>query len=148
MERRRWFVVGTDFSPAADHALDLAAELASDLGASVAVVHAFEDRPDAGAESDPTPHLRAHLEESVSVVRARHPSLRVDCVVRRGAAWAKLVNVAYELGAEMIVIGAGGDDSAKQPRFLGHVVTRVAATSNRSVLVVPAPAAGSVPRAD
>jgi nucleotide-binding universal stress UspA family protein len=138
MERHRWIVVGTDFSPAADRALDRAAELASELGTSLAVVHAFEDQPDARPESDLAPVVRARLEENASLLRARHPSLHVECVIRRGAPWDKLVNVACDRGAEMIVVGAGGEDWDGSPRFLGRVVTRVAATSDRSVLVVPA----------
>lgn len=137
MARRRWIIVGTDFSPAADRALDRAAELASELGTSLAIVHAFEDRPDAQPESDLPRRLQARLEENASLVRARRPSLHVDCLIRRGTPWDKLINVACDLGAEMIVVGAGGDDSATRPRFLGHVVTRLAATSDRSVLLVP-----------
>ena len=138
MARRRWIIVGTDFSPAADRALDRAAELASELGTSLAVVHAFEDPPEAPPERDLTPLVQARLVENASLLRARHPSLNVECVIRRGTPWDKLVNVACDLGAEMIVVGAGGEDSATSPRFLGRVVTRVAATSNRAVLVVPA----------
>ena len=137
MERHRWIIVGTDFSPAADRALDHAAELAAELGANVALVHAYEDPPGARLDSDPTPLVRARLEEAATPLRARYPSLRIDSVVRRGAPWDKLVNVACDLGAEMIVVGAGGEHSRSHPAFLGRVVTRVAATSNRSVLVIP-----------
>ena len=143
MERQRWIIVGTDFTPAATRALDQAARLASELGACLAVVHAYEDPPAATLDSDPTPSLQTRLEEGAAVVRAHHPSLRVDCMVRRGAPWDKLVNVACDLGAEMIVVGVGGEYSSPGPRFLGRVVTRVAATSNRSVLMVPAGRPGS-----
>jgi nucleotide-binding universal stress UspA family protein len=145
MKRLRWIVVGTDFSPAADRALDHAAELATELDASIAVVHAYEDPPGARFDSDPAPGMRAHLEQAAAPIRTRHPSLRVDCLVRRGAPWDKLVNVASDLGAQMIVVGAGGERSSAEPSFLGSVVTRVAAASKRSVLVVPTrePDAGS-----
>ena len=138
MARGRWIIVGTDFSPAADCAVDRAAELASELGASLAVVHAFEDRPDAQPEDDLTAVVQARLEESASLLRARHPSIHIDCVVRRGTPWDKLANVACDFGAEMIVVGAGGEHSADAPRFLGRVVTRVATTSDCAVLVIPA----------
>jgi nucleotide-binding universal stress UspA family protein len=137
MERHRWIIVGTDFSPAADCALGRAAELASELGASLAVVHAYEDAPGSRLDGDPALLVQPHLEETVSPLRARYPALRVECFVRRGAPWEKLVNVACDLGAEMIVVGAGGESSGANPAFLGRVVTRVAATSNRSVLVIP-----------
>ena len=139
MESRRWIIVGTDFSPPADRALDFAAELASELSADVAVVHAYEDPPGAPLESDPMPLFRTRLEETVSPLRARYPLLRVECLVRRGAPWDKLLTVASELGAKMIVVGSGGESARENLPFLGHVVTRVAATSRRAVLVIPNP---------
>src|SRR5258706_13007038 len=99
MERRRWIVVGTDFSPAADQALEHAADLAGQLGASLAVVHAYEDPPGAPLDSDPTPAVQARLEETVSPLRPRYPSLQIDCLVRRGTPWEKLVNVACDVDA-------------------------------------------------
>ena len=137
MERRRWIIVGTDFSSAADRAIDHAAELASELGAGVALVHAYEDPPGARLDSDPAPLVRARLEQAAAPLRARYPTLHVDALVRRGAPWDKLVNVACDLGAEMIVVGAGGEHARANRGFLGRVVTRVAATSSRSVLVIP-----------
>jgi nucleotide-binding universal stress UspA family protein len=138
MGRRRWIVAGPDFSSTSARALAHASELASEIGASVACVHAYEDPPGTRLDSDPTPVVLSRLEEAASVVRARFPTLQVECLVRRGAPWDKLVNVACELGAEFIVVGASGEQSQPYPSFLGHVATRVASTSSRAVLVVPA----------
>jgi len=137
MERRRWIVAGTDFSPPAGRALLRAAELARELGAAVACTHAYEDLPWASLQSDPGEALSARLKEVASQVRARFPTVEVECFLRRGAPWEKLVNVAYELGAEMIVVGASGQHGRPISTFVGSVVIRVAATSDRAVLVVP-----------
>jgi nucleotide-binding universal stress UspA family protein len=137
MDRRRWIVVGTDFSPPAGRALLRAAELARELGAAVACTHAYEDPPGASLQSDPGEALTARLNEVASWVRTQFPTVAVECFLRRGAPWEKLVNVACELGAEMIVVGASGEHGRLIPTFVGSVVTRVAATSNRAVLVVP-----------
>ncbi|HEY2515797.1 MAG TPA: universal stress protein [Polyangiaceae bacterium] len=137
MKPRRWIVVGTDFSPASGPALLRAAALASELGAAVACTHAYEDAPGASPQSDPTDALLVRLEEVAATVRARFPNITVECFVRRGAPWEKLANVACELGADMIVVGTSGVHSRSNPRFVGSVVTRIAATSNRSILVVP-----------
>jgi nucleotide-binding universal stress UspA family protein len=137
MDRSRWIVVGVDFSPAADRALERAAELAAELGAGIAIVHAYEDPLGAPLDANPTPLLNARLEASAALVRARYPQMSVACFVRRGAPWDKLVNVAYDVGAEMIVVGASGEHVDPCAPFLGRVVERVAATSPRSVLVVP-----------
>ena len=119
-------------------ALHRAVELATQLGTSVAVVHAYEDAPGARHDGDPAVPLLAQLEALVSPLRRRTPSLHVECFVRRGAPWEKLVNVAYDLGAEMIVVGAREEETHAHASFSGRVVTRMAATSNRPVLVVPA----------
>ena len=137
MERTRWIVVGTDFSAAADRALQHAAALASELRAAVAFTHAYEDAPGACCHSDLAEGLTARLEEAASRVRARFPAVKVECFVRRGAPWEKLANVACELGADMIVVGASGERGCANRRFVGSVVSRVTVVSDRAVLVVP-----------
>ena len=134
--------MGTDFSPAADRAVEHAAELATALGTSLAVVHAYEDPAGAALDSDPAASVKARLDEAAFPLRARFPSLQIDYFARRGVPWEKLLNLACDLGAEMIVVGASGESSRTSPAFLGRVVTRIAATSNRSVLVIPNVAAG------
>jgi nucleotide-binding universal stress UspA family protein len=137
MQRRRWIVVGIDFSPAAAQALERAAELATEVGASIACVHAYLDPPGTPLRSDPSSSLRSRVAEAASLTRARFPEVHVECFARRGAAWEKLANVATELAAEMIVVGANGEHARPHDSFLGSVATRVAATSTRSVLIVP-----------
>jgi nucleotide-binding universal stress UspA family protein len=137
MERVRWIVVGTDFSPAAGRALLRAAALANELGAAVACTHAYDDAPGTSPQSDLAEGLQARLEEVAARTRAHFPNVRVDCFVRRGSPWDKLANVACDLGADMIVIGASGVHRRAGPSFVGSVVTRIAAITNRSVLVVP-----------
>jgi nucleotide-binding universal stress UspA family protein len=144
MEHRRWIVVGTDFSPPAGRALLRAAELAKELGAAVACTHAYQDPPGASLQSDPGEAMTARLKGVASQVTARFPTVAAECFVRRGAPWEKLVNVACELGAEMIVVGARGEHGRPIPTFLGSVVTRVTATSNCAVLIVPDPDASTL----
>ncbi len=138
MQRRKWIVVGTDFSSGAARAVERAVELASETGASVACVHAYEDPPGTPLLNDPSAAMMADLEQSVAAARRRYPTVPVECFVRRGPAWDKLSNVAGELGAELIVVGASGQHGRAHPSFLGSVTTRVASTSHRPVMVVPA----------
>ena len=137
MERRRWIVVGTDFSPPAGRALFRAAELAMELGATLACTHAYEERPGAPLDSAQGEDLTRRLQEVALQVKVRFPSVEVECFLRRGAPWEKLANVACELGAEMIVVGAHGEHGRESSTFVGSIVARVAATSNRAILVVP-----------
>ena len=112
-------------------------ELASEVRADVACVHAYEDAPTTCAFDDCGPALRSQLEELI----ARHVPgdcpIRVEPVVRRGAPWEKLVNVATELGADLIIVGSDGQRGAAHRGFLGTVANRLAITSPRSVVVVP-----------
>jgi nucleotide-binding universal stress UspA family protein len=137
MERTRWIVVGTDFSEAADRALERAVDLAAESKARLACVHAFEDPPVVqGAIEDPIPALHSELADAVARSGARARGVQVELILRRGAPWDKLVNVAADLGADIIVVGAQGQRGAAV--VLGSVTTRLAANSTRCVLVVPA----------
>jgi nucleotide-binding universal stress UspA family protein len=136
MQRTRWIVVGMDFSDGSIRALQCALEHASALGASVACVHAYEDTPGMPASHDPASAMRAQLDAVIAQRRPPQSDVRVDSIVRRGAPWEKLVNVATELGAELIVVGADGERGASGDGFLGTVANRLVAKSPQSVLVV------------
>ena len=137
MKPERWIVVGIDFSEGATLALEYAVSLAGEIGASVACVHAYEDAAGTPASHDPTPELRGEIEAAISLCGIGKPDVHVEPVVRRGAPWDKLINVATELGAELIVVGADGQRGASTGRFLGTVANRLATTSSRPVVVVP-----------
>ena len=137
VEPTRWIVVGMDFSDGAIRALAYALEQANALGASVACVHAYEDAPWTPASEDPAAGIRQQLDEVILLHRPTPRSVRIDSVVRRGPPWEKLANVATELGADMIVIGADGQRGAASQGFLGTVASRLVTTSRRPVVVVP-----------
>ena len=142
MERNRWIVVGMDFSDGAVRALECAVKLAADMGANVACVHAYEDTAATPASYDPTQALHEQMEDVIAGSACRDGKVRVDAIVRRGAPWEKLANVATELGAELIVVGADGQRGASSEHFLGTVTSRLATTSSRSVVVVPSRTSG------
>jgi|HubBroStandDraft_2_1064218.scaffolds.fasta_scaffold328733_2 nucleotide-binding universal stress UspA family protein len=133
----RWIVVGMDFSDGAIRALEYALEQAKSVGASVACVHAYEDAPGTLASHDAAPALREQLEEVVALHAPTACNIRVDPIVRRGPPWEKLANVATELGADIIVVGADGQRGAASQGFLGTVASRLVTTSPRSIVVVP-----------
>lgn len=137
--RERWIVVGTDFSPGARDALEGAMRWADGLGARIALVHAFEDIPGVRAEDDPTPNLLVQLAQEVALSRTRGSSVHVEPLVRRGRPWEKILNVATQYGAELIVVGPNGQSGKTLGLPLGSVVSRVVALSTRSVVVARAP---------
>jgi nucleotide-binding universal stress UspA family protein len=138
MKRNRWIVVGMDFSDGAIRALEYALEHAEAVGASVACVHAYEDAPGTPAFHDPAPTIRLQLEEVVALRTPTASNVRIDSVVRRGPPWEKLANVATELGADIIVVGADGQRGAACQGLPGTVASRLVTTSPRPVVVVPA----------
>ena len=135
----RWIVVGIDFSDGAIRALEYAIEQAKAIGASVACVHAYEGAPGMRASDDPTEQIRQQLDEAIARSTPTSSRRRIESLVRRGPPWEKLANVATELGADMIVIGADGQRGAASQGFVGTVASRLITTSRRPVLVVPAP---------
>src|SRR5262245_23892550 len=122
MQRTHWIVVGTDFSEAAEHALAYAVDVASRQVAQIALVHAYQDG------SDPQ-DLRARLDDAIACSAAPQLGVHVEPVLRRGAAWDKLKNVATELGADAIVVGTGAVSGT-------CVTTRVLTSGKRSVFVI------------
>jgi universal stress protein A len=137
MERNRWIVVGMDFSDGAMRALEYALEHAKAVGASVACVHAYEDAHGTPAFQDPAPAIRHQLDELIALRTPTACNVRIDSVVRRGPPWEKLANVATELGADIIVVGADGQRGAARHGLLGTVASRLVTTSPRTVVVVP-----------
>jgi nucleotide-binding universal stress UspA family protein len=137
MERTRWIVVGVDFSDGSVRALEYALTYASMVSANVACVHAYEDAPETPAFHDPSRAIREQLAEVIALCELPESDVHVDPIVRRGPPWEKLANVATELGAELIVVGADGQRGASSEGFLGTVAYRLATTSPRPVAVVP-----------
>lgn len=137
IERIRWIVVGMDFSDGAVRALEYAIEHAKAVGANIACVHAYEDAPGTPAFHDPGPAVSRQLGELIARRTPSTSGVRVEPVVRRGAPWEKLANVATELGADLIVVGSDGQSGAASKGFLGTVANRLVTTSPRSVVVVP-----------
>jgi nucleotide-binding universal stress UspA family protein len=148
--RLRHVLVGIDRSPASLAALEVAAELAGLLGGSLSVVEAFPLEPPfplgssaAGSGGEQEHELRrtaAAVEELVRTIRDR--GIAVQVVVRSGEPAATLVQVADDVGADLVVVGSRGGGDPADP-LLGSVARAVAAHGRRPTLVVPA-AAGPV----
>jgi nucleotide-binding universal stress UspA family protein len=133
----RWVVVGVDFSATGWRAFEHAVRLAGALRANVVCVHAYEEPIGVHALHDSTLSMKKLLEEAIDTCGTRERGVIVEPVVRRGAAPEKLLNVAAERGAELLVVGAQGRHASPKSMFLGGVASRLVATSTRPVLVVP-----------
>ena len=100
------------------------------------MVHAYEDGADDVRKEDRAPTLRAQLQDAIASTSASRDGVHVEHFLRRGAPWEKLLNVAVEVGADLIVVGATGQRGASAVgAVLGSVAYRVIASSTRSVLI-------------
>jgi nucleotide-binding universal stress UspA family protein len=140
MKHGRWIVVGTDFSEGAECALDHAIRLGGRAGARIALVHAYEDQlEDLSSGQDRAPELRAQLDDAIARVgeKGDGDGASIEGFLRRGAPWEKLLNLAVEVGADLIVVGATGQRGAigGAGSLLGSVAYRVVSSSTRSVLI-------------
>jgi nucleotide-binding universal stress UspA family protein len=141
MQQARWIVVGTDFSDGAQCAFEQALRLAGASGARIALVHAYEEDLETRTPEDAAPIFRARLAETIARTGVNGAGIRIESFVRRGAPWEKLLNVAVEVGADLIVVGATGQRGlSSAANLLGGVAYRVVASSTRSVLVSRLPA--------
>src|SRR5690242_381988 len=100
----RKIVVGTDFSDIANAAVDYAVDLAAQVGASVALVHAYElpmySFPDGVVVSsaEAADKLTTLARERLDATAAKYDErgVKVRTVLRMGPPWEELNNVAAE----------------------------------------------------
>jgi nucleotide-binding universal stress UspA family protein len=140
----RRLLVATDFGPASERAVEVAAQLAKTYGARITLLHAV------GVET-PTDSLdsaRARLEEIAVGVRKLAPEC--DVVERRGHTWSEIADEAARGGYDLVVVGTHD----RSPLFMwlrGSVAEQVLRASLPPVLSVrarpmPAPQRSDTPR--
>jgi nucleotide-binding universal stress UspA family protein len=138
-------LVPTDFSEPADAALTYALELASKLGATVSLVHVFDDPSGIhSGEYVPMPaemrgqilaDLRRRLADVVS--KRGHSELNPQVLV--GPTAQAIVDGARDVGADLIVMATHGRHGMAH-LLLGSVAERVVRTAACPVLTVRPPA--------
>jgi nucleotide-binding universal stress UspA family protein len=146
----RTLLVPTDFSEAADAALDSAVELAAALDAQVILLHAFEiptvGFPDASLQVTAELGRRildgaqAGLDERKAARGAANVAIRT--CVEQGAPWRVVLHVAERERADLIVMGTHGRRGLPHA-LLGSVAEKVVRTSPVPVLIVHAKKSGS-----
>jgi nucleotide-binding universal stress UspA family protein len=97
------------------------------------LVSAYEDE---GMPDDIDSRLMTQLAQEISATASTRSGIHIEPLVRRGPPWEKILNVATEYGAEIVVVGRCGQRGTLRSALLGTVVSRVLALSSRSVLVV------------
>ncbi len=138
----RRILVPHDFSDTANRALEYALDLATTLGASITVMHAYEV-PIYGFPEGPvlTAEMAGQIEAAARTAldavakRASRPGVEVGSLLRQGAAWSEIQGAAKEAGADLIVIGSHGRRGLSRA-LLGSVAEKVVRTAPCPVLTV------------
>jgi nucleotide-binding universal stress UspA family protein len=139
-------LVATDFGEPSLSALDDAIDLASKLGASVVVMHAYESPavalvPEGAlvANVNDAERIAAIADKTLhGVVDSRAGrGVKLQAVLRVGPAWRAIDDVAGQTEADLIVLGTHGRHGILHT-LLGSVAEKVVRTARRPVLTIPA----------
>ena len=135
-------VVGTDGSSTADTAVGVALELTELTGATLYVVDAYQTPIGSGPVPAVAPAAddsflvaatREAAESILAAVKARAPGLHIETRAVNGSAADGIVEVAREVGADLIVVGSKGMQGAR--RLLGSVPNTITHTAPCHVLI-------------
>lgn len=140
MPSYRLIVVGTDGSDTSLRAVDKAAALAAESGAKLVVASAHTPQRDAaGPDPDQPRHQRDTPVSDLladAADRAKSAGAHdVDVRAMEGAPADALVDLAEELGADLLVVGSVGQNSVVG-RLVGSVPRLVKRRAKTEVLVV------------
>lgn len=140
-------LVATDFSVAAEAALDRAIELAAELKAKVYVLHAYQlpvvGYPDgalvASAEITERIVTLAEKELAACVAKRRSSGVELVPILKQADPRAAVLAVAEEVFADLVVMGTHGRHGIARA-LIGSVAEAVVRTSTVPVLTVHAAA--------
>lgn len=130
-------VCGTDFSPNAQQASEVAAALAARMGWPLALVHIIEEFSVEAlldtAREQRSDSLRSRLQTEARTLAVRY-GVQVEPVAVTGAAYERLVELARERQAPFVVVASLS--APERPWAVGSIAERVAQCSPVPVLVV------------
>jgi nucleotide-binding universal stress UspA family protein len=136
-------LVPTDFTDTSDRAVDWAIRLATRLGGSLTLMHAYEipviGFPDGAIIA--TPEIAARIADAsrgaldAAVEKRRGAGIPIDGLLREGVAWEAINAVADEIDADFIVIGTHGRRGLSRA-LLGSVAENVVRTAHRPVVTI------------
>lgn len=143
MAQLRKFLVGVDFEPPSLAALEWAIDLASQTGAGVVVLHAYEipvvGVPDGAfiASAELAARLMTSAQDGLEAVidPRRGRGVELMPMLRQGVAWETLQQVADEVDADLVVVGTHGRKGLSH-MILGSIAEKTMRTATRPVVIV------------
>jgi nucleotide-binding universal stress UspA family protein len=134
-------LVPTDFSPAADRALDTAIELARVLGATIVVMHSYEIPSYAYLEALATPEFMTALEQaarnalSKAVLERKGVDVPLVAALYCGVPYEQILVAVQQHDVGLIVMGTHGRRGLAHA-LLGSVAEKMVRLSPVPVLTV------------
>jgi nucleotide-binding universal stress UspA family protein len=149
MPELRRFLVPTDFTETSDRALGWAIDLASRVGASVTVMHAYEipilGFPDGALIA--SPEIATKISDAArngldsAVARFKDRGVPLTSVLRDGIAYEEINAVAASIQADLIIIGTHARRGIARA-LLGSVAENVIRTATIPVVTIHGPREG------
>jgi nucleotide-binding universal stress UspA family protein len=143
-------LVPTDFGEPAEHALDVAIELARKFDAKLSLLHVypvFVPTPYGDGLVWPIEEIalraRTQLNQLATKIQLRYPNCHP--VLQSGIAWERIVKHAEESGSDLVVMGTHGRRGLSRA-LIGSVTEKVVRLSHVPVMTVSAKG-DSVPKA-
>jgi nucleotide-binding universal stress UspA family protein len=141
----KYILVPTDFSDAADYALDYAIELAKTLQARLTVLHVFHLSSLALGEAPPAvlddtlKAMEANVQQQIQMdlARVQQAGLQGDSVIVEGVPFQAIIDTARDSGADLIVMGTHGRTGLTHV-LMGSVADKVVRLAPCPVLVTRA----------
>lgn len=137
-------LVPTDFSAAADNAVEYAIKLAAQSGANIVLMNVYHLPMPAGemplalvSPQEIISHSDARIRELETIVEVKSTGkFKVQTLVKQGFAAEEIVEAASAVNADLIVMGIKGTNSALGAA-IGSVTTAVIKHSKTPVLSIP-----------
>lgn len=142
----RKILVAVDFEAPSLAALDWAIDLAAEVGAQVIILHAYEipviGVPDGAfiATAELAAKVMTAAQDGLAALVDSRQGRGVELVsmLRQGAIWETIRDVADEIDANLVAVGTHGRRGLSH-MLLGSIAEKTIRTARRPVVVVRAP---------
>jgi nucleotide-binding universal stress UspA family protein len=133
-------LVPTDLSTASNFAMDHAVGIAQLFDNEITLLYVLEENFfksffSGGIEKAVmVDTINAKLTEKAKAIKAKHPKLIVNTLVREGKVYKQIIDVSETFACDSIVMGFSGASGVE--RFMGSTTTRVLKSSEVPVVIV------------
>jgi nucleotide-binding universal stress UspA family protein len=138
-------VVPTDFTPAANNAVEYAVKLAESLNARIVLVHVFQV-PTVSIEENSAMDIVGPLQENArqrlellkkDIFRRAGREFDIECIAQAGAVYNIIENISVSENADLIVTGIVGEAGKIKEKLFGTTGINLARNQDIPVFIIP-----------